>query len=148
MATPLTARLLAHKLPLPFYQHLVWGTTWPAAVREVTTDTVVGPYEARVVAAPGHAVDQEVLHVPERGWLFSADVFIHEPVKIFRRDEDFAAIVATRPGCQPTRSGPRFFDLASGRPGPGCQPTRSGGLVARTHPPGLPFVPFPRGRPP
>ncbi len=96
LASTLTARLLAHKLPLPFYQHLVWGSTRPAEVRAVTAEKVrIGPYEARVVPAPGHAVDQVVLHVPERGWLFSADVFIHERVKIFRRDEDFAAIVAT-----------------------------------------------------
>ncbi len=95
-ASALTARLLAHKLPLPFYQHLVWGTTRPAAVREVRAGTAaIGPYEARVVAAPGHAVDQVVLYVPERGWLFSGDVFIHERIKIFRRDEDFAASVAT-----------------------------------------------------
>ncbi len=96
LASTLTARLLAHKLPLPFYQHLVWGTARPAAVRAVTADTVaIGPYEARVVPAPGHAVDQVVLHVPERGWLFSGDVFIHERVKIFRRDEDFAVAVGT-----------------------------------------------------
>ncbi len=95
-ASPLTARLLAHKLPLPFYQHLVWGTPRPAMVRELRSETVaIGPFEARVVAAPGHAVDQIVLHVPERGWLFSGDVFIHERVKVFRRDEDFAAAVAT-----------------------------------------------------
>ncbi len=96
MAAPLTARLLAHDMPLPFYQHLVWGRTRPVAVREAGGATVaLGPYEARVVAAPGHAVDQVVLHLPEQGWLFSGDVFIHERIKVFRRDEDFAATVAT-----------------------------------------------------
>ena len=96
VTTPMTARLLAHDMPLPFYQQMVWGRTRPVTLRVIEGDTVrVGPHEARIVAAPGHAVDQVVLHVPERGWLFSADVFIHERVKIFRRDEDFAASVVT-----------------------------------------------------
>jgi glyoxylase-like metal-dependent hydrolase (beta-lactamase superfamily II) len=33
--------------------------------------------------------------VPSEGWLFSGDAFIHERVKVFRRDEDFARTVAT-----------------------------------------------------
>lgn len=96
LAGAATARILAHDLPLPFYQHLAWGKMPPAEVRTLPGETVaLGPYEARVVAAPGHAVDQVVYHVPERGWLFSGDVFIHEKVKVFRRDEDFAASLAT-----------------------------------------------------
>lgn len=96
MAGEATARILAHDLPLPFYQHLAWGKMPPAIVRTLPGDTVaLGPYEARVVAAPGHAVDQVVFHVAERGWLFSGDVFIHEKVKVFRRDEDFAASLTT-----------------------------------------------------
>lgn len=33
-------------------------------------------------------------HVPSEGWLFSGDAFIHERVRVFRRDEDFAATIA------------------------------------------------------
>lgn len=96
MASEMTARLLAHRLRLPFYQHLTWGAMRPVAVEQIRNDTVaIGGLEARVVAAPGHAVDQIVFHVPERGWLFSGDVFIHERVKVFRRDEDLAAGIAT-----------------------------------------------------
>lgn len=95
-ATPLTVELVARDLPLFFYQHLVWGKMTPVRVRTIPGDTVaIGPYEARIVAAPGHAVDQVVFLVEEEGWLFSGDVFIHERVKIFRRDEDFAATLTT-----------------------------------------------------
>ncbi len=96
LAGEVTARLVAHDLPLPFYQHMAWGKMRPVQVEPIPGDTVaLGPYEARVVAAPGHAVDQVVFHVAEEGWLFSGDVFIHEKVRIFRRDEDFAAMLRT-----------------------------------------------------
>jgi glyoxylase-like metal-dependent hydrolase (beta-lactamase superfamily II) len=34
-------------------------------------------------------------YVPAEGWLFSGDAFLHERVKVFRRDEDFAATITT-----------------------------------------------------
>ena len=57
--------------------------------------TRVGRFEGRVVPAPGHCDDQVAFHVPSEGWLFSGDAFIHEHVRVFRRDEDFARTVAT-----------------------------------------------------
>ncbi|MEO1082714.1 MAG: MBL fold metallo-hydrolase [Acidobacteriota bacterium] len=93
-AGELTCRLLAHDLPLPFYQHMAWGRTRPVHLEPDRSPTVrIGDYEADVIDAPGHAVDQRVFHVAEEGWLFSGDVFIHERVKVFRRDEDFAASI-------------------------------------------------------
>ncbi|MEM1182771.1 MAG: MBL fold metallo-hydrolase, partial [Acidobacteriota bacterium] len=95
-AGELTCRLLAHDLPLPFYQHLAWGRTRPIQIEPDRSETVrLGDYEAQVLPAPGHAVDQRVFYVAEQGWLFSGDVFIHERVKVFRRDEEFAATVGT-----------------------------------------------------
>ncbi len=96
LATPMTAAIVAHELPLPFYQHMAWGKMRPVAAATIEGERVaLGPYQARIIAAPGHAVDQVVFHVAEQGWLFSGDVFIHERVKIFRRDEDFAATLIT-----------------------------------------------------
>ncbi len=96
LATPMTATLVAHDLPVPFYQHMAWGKMRPVRAATIEGEHVaLGPYQARVVAAPGHAVDQVVFHVAEMGWLFAGDVFIHERIKIFRRDEDFAATLET-----------------------------------------------------
>ena len=95
-APPLTARILKHELPIPWYQHLAWGRTRPVEVQPIAGDTVaIGPYEAAIVAAPGHAIDQVVFHVAEEGWLFAGDLFIHERVKVFRADEDYHASVAS-----------------------------------------------------
>jgi glyoxylase-like metal-dependent hydrolase (beta-lactamase superfamily II) len=55
----------------------------------------LGPFEAEVIAAPGHAIDQVAFHVRERGWLFSGDAYVVERVRVLRGDEDFAAALAT-----------------------------------------------------
>jgi glyoxylase-like metal-dependent hydrolase (beta-lactamase superfamily II) len=96
LATPMTAALVAQEMPLPFYQHMAWGKMTAVQVEKIEGESVaLGPYEAQIIAAPGHAVDQVVFHIAEKGWLFSGDIFIHERVKIFRRDEDFAATIRT-----------------------------------------------------
>ncbi|MFT3764417.1 MAG: MBL fold metallo-hydrolase [Minicystis sp.] len=91
-----TARLVRDGLPIRFYQHLIWGKAPPARLAPLAGEEVaLGPHVARVVPAPGHCADQIALHVPAEGWLFSGDAFLGEHVKAFRRDEDFAGIVAT-----------------------------------------------------
>lgn len=94
-ATPLTAAMTAAGFPIPFYEHLAWGKPPPAAPLALPDALPVDGTVARVIPAPGHCPDQVCLHLPERGWLFSGDVFLHERVKLFRRDEDFAGTVAT-----------------------------------------------------
>ncbi len=89
------AEVLRHDLPIRFYEHLVWGKMPAAHVEPLATTVRMGRHEAQVIPAPGHCHDQVVFHVPEEGWLFSGDAFIHERVKIFRRDEDFAATLRT-----------------------------------------------------
>ena len=95
LAGAATAALVARDLPIAFYQHFLWGKSRPAQAAVFGDEVAIGPHRARVVPAPGHCADQVVFHVPEEGWLFSGDAFIHERVKVFRRDEDFAATVAT-----------------------------------------------------
>jgi glyoxylase-like metal-dependent hydrolase (beta-lactamase superfamily II) len=90
-----TRALVARDLPIRFYQHLLWGKARPARAGRIDADLHIGPHRALVVPAPGHCEDQVAFHVPGEGWLFSGDAFIHERVKVFRRDEDFAATVAT-----------------------------------------------------
>ena len=87
--------ILRDDLPIRFYEHLAWGKMPTARVTPLGKTLQLGPHLAHVVAAPGHCHDQVVFHVPSQGWLFSGDAFIHERVKIFRRDEDFAATLTT-----------------------------------------------------
>lgn len=93
--TPLTDALLRADLPIPFYEHLAWGRPPRAAAVPFPAALALDGAPAEVLDAPGHCVDQVCLWVPSRGWLFSGDAFLHERVRLFRRDEDFAASVAT-----------------------------------------------------
>jgi glyoxylase-like metal-dependent hydrolase (beta-lactamase superfamily II) len=95
MAGAGTAAIVAHGFPIRFYQHFLWGKSRPAHAGVLGDEVRIGPYAAQVVPAPGHCLDQVVFFVPAEGWLFSGDAFIHERIKLFRRDEDFAATVAT-----------------------------------------------------
>lgn len=93
---PPTARLLREGFPIRFYQHILWGKAPPARIAPLAgAEIAIGRRAARVVPAPGHCADQIALHVPSEGWLFSGDAFLGEHVKVFRRDEDFAAVLAT-----------------------------------------------------
>ncbi|MFZ5482343.1 MAG: MBL fold metallo-hydrolase [Myxococcota bacterium] len=95
-ASAATGRLLAAPSPVPFYEHLFWGgPPRPARPVALAGEVGLGDLGATVIPAPGHCDDQVVFHVPSEGWLFSGDVFLHERVKLFRRDEDFAATLAT-----------------------------------------------------
>ena len=89
LATGPGVRLVAHDLPRRFYQHVLWGEADPVEAREVPAVVPLGRFDARVVPASGHSVDQLALHVPERGWLLSGDAFVAEKIKVFRGDEDF-----------------------------------------------------------
>lgn len=95
LAGAATRTLVAGDYPIRFYQHLMWGKMAPVAADELGVRVRIGPYEADVIAAPGHCADQVVFFVPEEGWLFAGDIFLSERVKVFRRDEDFAATVAS-----------------------------------------------------
>lgn len=90
-----TAPLLAKDLPIHLYQHIMWGKMPPSQTSVFGERIRIGSYLADVIPAPGHCPDQVVFHVPSEGWLFSGDAFLSERVRVFRRDEDFAATVVT-----------------------------------------------------
>jgi len=94
-ATSATRRLLQRPLPLPFYEHLAWGKPPAASPDLLPTRVEIDGEWAEVIPAPGHCVDQVCLWMPSRGWCFSGDVFLSERVRLFRRDEDFAATVSS-----------------------------------------------------
>jgi glyoxylase-like metal-dependent hydrolase (beta-lactamase superfamily II) len=94
-ATETTATLVDAGLPIPFYEHLAWGKPPPARPRLLEPVLDVGGRRVEVIAAPGHCIDQVCFWLPDEGWLFSGDVFLHERVRLFRRDEDFAVTMQT-----------------------------------------------------
>ena len=47
-----------------------------------------GRFTFEVLDTPGHAIDQISLYEARCGWLFSGDLFVHDYVKVFMRDEN------------------------------------------------------------
>lgn len=90
LASSLTGSLIEKTFPLPFYRHLGWGKIIPCPkITPLGEEVALGPFDARVIPTPGHAIDQVAFYVPSQGWLFSGDAFIHPRIKYFMDSEDF-----------------------------------------------------------
>ena len=71
------------------YQHVIWGRPTRIAVEPLPDRIVVEPGSTLVpLPAPGHSVDMTCFLEPERGWLFTGDLYIAAKIRYQRRDED------------------------------------------------------------
>ncbi|TYO95820.1 glyoxylase-like metal-dependent hydrolase (beta-lactamase superfamily II) [Geothermobacter ehrlichii] len=94
LAPALALRPLASGWRMYPYQHLLFGR--PKRLQaETVPDSIEleGGYRLQVLAAQGHAADLVCYLEPERGWLFSGDLFIAEKTRYLRRDEDLALLL-------------------------------------------------------
>lgn len=79
---------MRHGFRLRPYQHVIWGTPEWFAPRAVTTElTLAEGLALRPVATPGHSPDMTCYLVPERGWLFTGDLYIASRPRFLRADE-------------------------------------------------------------
>ncbi len=84
--------ILAEGLRIPPYRRAVWGA--PRRFRaeplgeEVTAWPGPDALRFRVIPTPGHAFDHVCLFEPDRRWLVSGDLYVHERVRYLRRIED------------------------------------------------------------
>ena len=81
----------ASKLARPYrifpYQHLMWGAADPVAIDFLPDRLESNGISFEPVHTPGHSKDHTVYLVPERGWLFSGDLYLSHQIKFFRADE-------------------------------------------------------------
>ncbi|MGM0402696.1 MAG: MBL fold metallo-hydrolase [Thermodesulfobacteriota bacterium] len=86
--------LTAEKLSKPYkifpYQHFIWGATEPLKVSLLPDTIETRGFSFVPVHTPGHSRDHVSYHVPERGWLFSGDLYLASRIKYFRADEKIA----------------------------------------------------------
>lgn len=91
------ASVLAHPSALPhlargwrlrLYQRIFWGKP-PRPAAEPVPDEIELECGGRLLPlhAPGHAEDLVCYHEPERGWLFTGDLFISSRPRYLREDE-------------------------------------------------------------
>ncbi len=78
---------------MEWYRRVVWGTPPEIEAEPLPEALPLGPGATlQAHAAPGHADDMVCLHVPERRWLFTADLFLAPRIEYLRFDEDVHAL--------------------------------------------------------
>ena len=94
IAPQLSQRKLTHGFKIPPVQKVIWGSSEPVQTLEYPQNISLTDYlSVHPVHVPGHAKDLHCLHVPEKGWLFTGDLYISKSVYMLRADENLAEIV-------------------------------------------------------
>ncbi len=81
LAHPLALPVLEsprEKQPLQPYRRLIWGWPQPSKGKQLSDGEMIrtGNFKFQVIYTPGHSPDHICLYEPERGWLFSGDLFV------------------------------------------------------------------------
>lgn len=72
-------------------QKLTWGKTKPNFEIKIASKVIeTKNYTFNSIPIPGHAIDMVGLYEANKGWFFSADLFVNEYIKFFKRDESMA----------------------------------------------------------
>ena len=89
-SSTMCSELMLDPPPLEPARRFTWGQNQPADLISLDTSQKVetDSYSFEIINTPGHAIDQISLFERNKGWLFSGDLFIHDYVKSFMRDEN------------------------------------------------------------
>lgn len=99
-AHPLGLPVLADprgRQPLHTYQRVMWGYPEPSQGQPVSDgDTIeTDHYCFQVIYTPGHSPDHVCLYEPDRGWLFTGDLFVGGRERALRADYDVWGIISS-----------------------------------------------------
>lgn len=91
-----TGRQLRHGFSIQWYRRIVWGAAAKVLTRPFDDDLIInGCDRVTPIATPGHTPDLTCFHLPDRGWLFSGDMYISSRLKLLEREEDLSQILAS-----------------------------------------------------
>jgi len=86
-----TVSKLEKKNRLKPYEHILFGKLESVTIDLLPTVVNTEHFNLVPIHTPGHSCDHTVYHEPNRGWLFSGDLFLGAKIKYWRRDEDMRA---------------------------------------------------------
>ena len=90
-ASPQCCEIMKNPPGISFAQRLIWGNYEPFAELETCENEISSEnHTLNIVPIPGHAPDMVCLHLKEKGWLFSADLWVSEYIRYFMRTESMA----------------------------------------------------------
>ncbi len=89
-SSPLCCELMRNPKIVEPPRYITWGQPTKAGLIPLPPKTTLETdrYSFEIIDTPGHAIDQISLHEANQGWLFSGDLYVHDYVKLFMRDED------------------------------------------------------------
>jgi glyoxylase-like metal-dependent hydrolase (beta-lactamase superfamily II) len=99
-AHPLAVPVIADPVgeqPLHPYRRVLWGWPEPAAAVALADgeEVATASHRFRVVFTPGHSGDHLCLHEPERGWLFTGDLYVGGRDRAITAGADVWAVIAS-----------------------------------------------------
>ncbi len=84
---PLTVSKMKSAFGILPYQHLVWGKAEPLQMSDLPKTVETANFRLIPIHTPGHSKDHVVYLEPNRGVLFSGDLYLSDRIKYFRADE-------------------------------------------------------------
>jgi glyoxylase-like metal-dependent hydrolase (beta-lactamase superfamily II) len=91
----LTRKKMEQSYPILPYQKYVWGRSTPVVVKDFPDQISTPLGRIQHLPTPGHSKDHTVFFLPEKGILFSGDLFLADRIKYFRADEDLGNQIAS-----------------------------------------------------
>lgn len=88
-----TVEILKRGFRIPPMQRLIWGTAGKATASVLPEEIRIGTEPVQPIFTPGHARDMTCYLLPDRGWLFSADLYIANYLKFLRSDETIPTLM-------------------------------------------------------
>ena len=84
----LCAKVMEKPPKISFGQHITWGDRPPYFKFEIEDNLIqTDNYQFELIPVPGHAIDMYALYERNEGWLFSADLWVNDFIRIFMRPE-------------------------------------------------------------
>ncbi|MFI2811588.1 MULTISPECIES: MBL fold metallo-hydrolase [Microbulbifer] len=95
LAPAATVEILQRGFRIPPIQKLFWGSAGRVQARQLPDNLSINGETVETLYTPGHARDMVCYLLPERGWLFSADLYIANYLKFLRSDEHIPTLLAS-----------------------------------------------------
>ena len=92
-APEITVDILQRGFRIPPLQKLIWGSAGKADAAPLAEEINIGGEAVTPIFTPGHAKDMTCYLLSERGWLFSADLYIANYLKFLRSDEHIPTLL-------------------------------------------------------
>ena len=94
-AHPAALPLLAGGFEQEAYRRVAWGRPPRLVAEPLVEEVAAGSLRLRPIPTPGHSADHLCLFEPDRGWLFTGDLFLAERLRFLRSDEDLDALIGS-----------------------------------------------------